>query len=180
MFSDHSNDGSGAAESLRLATKELLQRIATLPAPTKLQLKPSASKASQLPVGISGPVVRQRHGSLVRDCSLQVLLPRYGQRPRNRNIYIGTENTYTKAKFKAALAKAVEIRREAEEAYRVAETRARRAAARELKAMLAGTRPIPASARRAPRAGAKAAKTTRVSKAAKTTARAANPPGAAR
>ena len=130
LFSDHTNDGSGAAESLKLATKELLKRIATLPAPSLLQREPSANKSSDLPVGISGPIVRQRRGSALRDCSLAVLIPRFGQKPQRRSIYIGTENTYTVERFKAALMRAVEMRQEAEAAYQAAATRERRAQAR--------------------------------------------------
>ncbi|MDO9091798.1 MAG: hypothetical protein Q8R98_08975 [Rubrivivax sp.] len=130
LFSDHSNDGSGAAESLRLATKELLKRIASLPAPSLLQRGPSANKSNNLPVGISGPIVRQRRGSVLRDCSLAVLIPRYGDKPQRRSIYIGTENTYTVARFKAALARAVEMRAEAVAAYEAAATRDKRAQAR--------------------------------------------------
>ncbi len=130
LFSDHSNDGSGAAESLRLATKELLKRIAQLPAPSLLQREPSANKTSDLPVGISGPIVRQRRGSALRDCSLAVLIPRFGQKPRRRSIYIGTENTYTVARYKAALVRAIEMRREAEETYEREATRDKRAQAR--------------------------------------------------
>jgi hypothetical protein len=136
LFSDHTSDGSGAAGALAKATRELLKRIATLPAPTRLQRAPSQNKASGLPVGITGPVVRTRQGGTVRDCSLAVLIPRYGQPPRRRTVYIGTENTYTQAKFRAALKKAVEMRQAAEEAYRQAETRAMRAAGRQLKAAL--------------------------------------------
>ena len=130
LYSDHTNDGSGAAESLRLATKELLKRIATLPAPSLLQRGPSANKSNDLPVGISGPIVRQRRGSALRDCSLAVLIPRFGQSPQRRSIYIGTENTYTPARFKAALKRAIEMRKEAVEAYEIATTRDKRAQAR--------------------------------------------------
>ncbi len=133
LFSDHSNDGSGAAASLALATKELLKRIATLPAPTTLQSAPSVNKSSNLPPGISGPIVRQRRGGRVRDCSFAVLLPRYGDAPLRRSVYIGTENTYTQAKYRAALGRALELRREAEEAYRRQATRARRAEAKLLR-----------------------------------------------
>lgn len=141
LYSDHTNDGSGAAESLRLATKELLKRMATLPAPSLLQRGPSANKSNDLPVGISGPIVRQRRGSALRDCSLAVLIPRFGQTPQRRSIYIGTENTYTPARFKAALKRAIEMRKEAVEAYEIATTRDKRAQARahkkELKAAAA-------------------------------------------
>ena len=136
LFSDHTNDGSGAAASVALATRELLKRIAALPAPSLLQRGPSQGKTSHLPVGISGPVVRQRAQSQVRDCSLSVLIPRFGQKPLRRSIYIGTENTYTEARFEAALARAIEMRSAAEEAYQRAATKAKRAEARALKAEL--------------------------------------------
>jgi hypothetical protein len=133
LFSDHSPDGSGAADALEKATRELLKRIASLPAPSLLQRGPSQNKSNDLPVGISGPVVRQRAKSMVRDCSLSVLIPRFGQTPQRRSIYIGTENTYTVARFDAALARAVALRTAAEEAYEKAATRAKRAQARLLK-----------------------------------------------
>ncbi|MBA4175590.1 MAG: hypothetical protein C0505_03375 [Leptothrix sp. (in: Bacteria)] len=136
LFSDHSSDGSGAAASLQLATKELLRRIASLPAPSLLQRGPSANKRSGLPPGITGPVVRTRPNSGTRDCSLMVLIPRFGQKPRRRTIYIGTENTYTIERYEQALARAVEMRQAAETAYEKATTRAKRAAARELKTQL--------------------------------------------
>jgi hypothetical protein len=140
LFSDHSNDGSGAAQALELATRELLKRIATMPAPTRLQRGPSQNKTSDLPVGISGPVVRVRRGGKVRDCSLAVLIPRFGDVPRRRTIYIGTENTYTVARFQAALERAIAMRTAAVEAYHRAETRARRAEAKELKAQRAAAK----------------------------------------
>jgi hypothetical protein len=51
LFSDHSNDGSGAKASLEKATQELARRIAKMPAPSLLQKRPSESKTSDLPVG---------------------------------------------------------------------------------------------------------------------------------
>jgi len=81
-------------------------------------------------------VVRVRQGGRVRDCSLAVLIPRFGDSPRRRTVYIGTENTYTIEKYKVALDKAVAMRQAAEETYRRAETRAMRAAGRQLKASL--------------------------------------------
>ncbi|MEN9630731.1 MAG: hypothetical protein RJA10_3959 [Pseudomonadota bacterium] len=133
LFSDHSSDGSGAVASLEAARKELARRIAKLPAPSLLQKRPSESKTSDLPVGISGPIVRQRAGAAVRSCSLSVLLPRYGQSPRCSSVYIGTENTYTVERYLAALEKAVALRREAEAAYEIAATKAKRAAAKALR-----------------------------------------------
>jgi hypothetical protein len=127
LFSDHSSDGSGASAALVQATKELLNRIAKLPAPSKLQREPSGNKTSDLPVGISGPVVRQRKGSRVRDCSLSVSIPRFGDSPLRRSVYIGTENTYSVERYTEALARAIEMRRNAEITYQRAATRAKRA-----------------------------------------------------
>lgn len=136
LYSDHSNDGSGAALALSAATAELAKRVAALPAPTTLQSAPSANKSNGLPPGISGPIVRARRGGRVRDCSLGVLVPRFGKTPLRRSIYIGTEHTYTAAKLEAALERAVAMRKEAEEAYQLEATKARRADARELKALV--------------------------------------------
>ena len=134
LYSDHTPDGSGASAALAAATRELLGRIARLPAPSKLQRVPSDGKRSDLPVGITGPVVRQRRDSGVRDSSLSVSLPRWGAPAQRSSVYIGTENTYTVAKYKRALAKAIALREHATEIYLRDATRAKRAAARALKA----------------------------------------------
>jgi hypothetical protein len=137
LFSDHSSDGSGAEASLASATRELIRRMSTLEAPTTLQHAPSIGKSSGLPPGISGPVVRARGEGRARDCSLAVLLPRFGQTAQRRSVYIATESTFTKAKLRAALQRAIALRAEAEMAYRKAATRARKAEARTLRALLA-------------------------------------------
>ena len=156
MFSDGTNDGSGAKASLEAATKELIRRITTMPTPSKLQPKPSASKNSGLPVGISGPLVRMRTGSSTRYASLQVLLPRFGEKPQNKNVYIGSESTYTVERFQEALKRAIELRQEAEAAYRLDETKARKAEAKAMKAAMAASAPAPKPAKPAAKAPAKA------------------------
>jgi hypothetical protein len=133
MFSDHSNDGSKARASLKLATAELIKRIARLPAPSGLRRDIASNKGSTLPVGISGPIVRTRPGRNTRDASFGVTLPRFGLKPTTRSVYIATENTYTVARYKAALAKAIALRRAAEKAYQTAATKAKRESARKLK-----------------------------------------------
>jgi hypothetical protein len=130
LFSDGTQDGSGAAASLKLATDELFKRIAKLPAPSKLQHAPNENKTTDLPVGISGPIVRLRPGAKVRECNLSVSLPRFGSMPRRSTIYIGNENTYTVKRYKEALARAIKLREEAEEAYQRDATRAKRAGAK--------------------------------------------------
>ncbi|MBL8324992.1 MAG: hypothetical protein JNJ89_08530 [Rubrivivax sp.] len=142
-FSGVSSDGSGADASLAAATKELLRRIATLPAPVVLKRGPSAHKRSGLPPGISGPIVVARGDKNVRSAVLSVLLPRWGNTPQLRSVYIGTENTYTLAKYRAALAEAKALRAAAVELYESDATRARRRDAqtlrKELAAKAAGT-----------------------------------------
>ena len=136
LFSDGTPDGTGARASLALATRELLKRVARLPAPSRLQRQPNENKTSDLPVGISGPIVRLRKGAKVRECSLSVSLPCFGQTPRRRSIYIGSENTYSVPKYRRAVAKAVDLRAAAELAYEEAATRAQRAAGRQLRAKI--------------------------------------------
>ena len=136
MFSDHSQDGSGAERALALAVAELLHRIATLPAPVNLQRSPSAGKTSDLPAGISGPIMRTHKRSSLRTAHLSVLLPQYGRPARCTSVYIASENTYTAARFEQALRKALQRRHQAEAAYEAAATRARRAAAGPMRAAL--------------------------------------------
>jgi hypothetical protein len=170
LFSDHTRDGSGAAASLDRAKKELAQRIAKMPAPSLLQKRPSESKTSDLPVGISGPIVRRREGSAVRSCSLSVLLPRYGQAPRCSSVYIGTENTYTVERYLAALEKAVALRQAAEAVYEAAATKAKRAGAKALRPggpPPTNVRPLRVTAKTAAQAKVKAVNTTKATKATK-------------
>lgn len=140
LFSD-GNFGASAAASLERATKELRARIAKMPAASKLQKEPSGNKSTDLPVGISGPVVRLREGSSVRACSFSVSLPRWGETPQRSSVHIGTENTYSAERYHEALAKAIEMRRKAEVAYQRAATRAMREAGAGL--LATGLKPAP-------------------------------------
>jgi hypothetical protein len=126
LFSDFSNDGSGAEESLRLATEELARRISKLPAPTRLRTDPMANKTSEMPLGISGPAVRRRKGKNVSEYYLQVTYPIAGAKPANKSVYIATENTLTREKYDAALAKAIAMRETAVRKFKLATTKAQR------------------------------------------------------
>ncbi len=130
----YSDGARGAAAALAAARQELLRRIAKLPAPSRLPRRTSGHKRSDLPVGITGPVVRCRPGSSTMDSSLSVSLPRYGETPLRRSVFIGTQNTYTPERYLAALAKAVALREQAEAAYQRAATKAKRAEAQALRA----------------------------------------------
>ena len=127
MFSDFSQDGTGAKVALALATEELMKRIQKQPAPSRLQTESSANKTSNLPVGISGPIVRKRPGQSVAEANLAVSLPRFGQTALRRSVYIANENTYTIERFQEALEKAVAMRDKAAKAYQAAATKAKRA-----------------------------------------------------
>ena len=133
FFGDTSADDDGARASLAAAQAELVARIAKLPAPTSLQAAPSANKTSDLPPGISGPVVYRRKGAKVLTSTFSVLVPRFGQPATRRSVYIASENTYSVERYRMALVKALTIRSEAEEAYRIAATRAKREQGRALK-----------------------------------------------
>jgi hypothetical protein len=132
FFSDLSHDNKGARGALAKAVLELRARVRKLPAPTGLQRKVSAHKQNDLPVGISGPILRQRRGSSVQECSFSVNLPRYGDKPLRRSVYIASKNTYSQERYEAALATAIQLRKEAEEEYQKAATSAKRKAVAKL------------------------------------------------
>ncbi len=126
FFADHSNDGSGAAEALRLATLELGKRIARLPAPTRLKTEAMQNKKSDLPVGVSGPSARLRAGRNVAYYNFQVSMPLPGGGSTTKTVYIGTGNTITKRRVSDALAKAIAMREAQVRKIKLASTRIKR------------------------------------------------------
>ncbi len=119
-------DGQGTPRaSLRLAIAELELRIKKNPAPVRLKENAKVGKFNDMPVGLSGPVVRKRRGAL--QCSLLVHLPRFGEIPRRATIYLGTETTYTAQRLEKAVARGLAMREAALSAYRREATIARRA-----------------------------------------------------
>jgi hypothetical protein len=133
FFSDSKAEGGSPRAALKLAVAALSKRLSTLQAPTGLQRKASASKQNDLPAGISGPILRQRSGRSSPECHFSVNLPRYGEKPLRRSVYIANQNTYTKERYEEALAAAIELRKEAEKAYQAAATAAMRRAGEKLK-----------------------------------------------
>ena len=129
FFSDGHGQGSGPRASLKRAMVALRERIVALPAPTGLQRDISPNKQNDLPVGISGPILRQRPGRTVPECHFSVNLPRFGAKPLRRSVYIANQNTYTKERYQRALASAIALRRAAEAAYQEAATAAKRRSA---------------------------------------------------
>jgi hypothetical protein len=129
FFADHSNDGSGAAEALRLATEELAKRISRLPAPTRLRTDVMKNKKTDLPLGISGPIPRLRPGRLTPYYNFQVSIPIPGARSTNKNVYIGAENTMTPERIEQALAKAIALRDSHVRKKKLASTKSKREAA---------------------------------------------------
>ncbi len=127
-------DGAaGPHKALEAATRELLRRIATLPAPVSLRRAPSQGKASNLPAGISGPILVRKPGTESLSAVLSVAVPRFGKTNLTRKVHIGTPNTYTRTRYKQALSKALEIREQGMTQYEAAATRAKRSQANALK-----------------------------------------------
>jgi hypothetical protein len=130
-------DGTvGPKKALDLATKELLRRIATLPAPVSLRRAPNQNKTSDLPVGISGPIVVRKPGSLTESAVLSIAVPRFGKPNLTRKVHIGTANTFTRARYREAVARAIEIREQGMAEYEAAATKARRGEASQLRKAL--------------------------------------------
>jgi hypothetical protein len=130
-------DGAaGPANSLTGATKELLQRIATMPAPVTLRKAASPNKGTGLPPGISGPIVVKKAGSGTPTAVLSVLVPRYGETNLVKNIYLGTPRTYTKKRYNEAVAEAVQMRAEAVAEYEATATRVKRKEATAMKKLI--------------------------------------------
>ena len=132
FFSDGQGPGTGPRRSLERAMAALRERIAELPAPTGLQRDISPNKQNDLPVGISGPILRQRQGRTVPECHFSVNLPRFGAKPLRRSVYIANQNTYTPQRYTDALNAAMEMRRAAEAQYQIDATEAKRRAATKL------------------------------------------------
>ena len=134
-------DGAAGPErSLQAATRELMNRIATLPAPVSLRRKPTSGKSTGLPAGISGPIVQNNPESGAQAAVLSVLVPRFGEVNQVKSIYIGSPQTYTKTRYRQALAKAIELRTESVAVYEAAATKAKRRAASAVKKELAAIR----------------------------------------
>ena len=123
----------GAKKALEAATRELMRRIATMPAPVVLKRAPSPSKGTNLPAGISGPILVNKNEATRQAAVLAVLVPRFGKKNELKRIHIGTPRTYSRAKYRAALAKAIEVRTEALAKYEADATRAKRKEATEMK-----------------------------------------------
>lgn len=138
LFSD--GESADPQQSLAKAIKELLARHAAAPPVlSRMNNGPSAHKTSDLPAGISGPILRSRPGrALIAE--LSVALPRLGLQPRIKSIYIGSQNTYTEARYLAALAKGIELRKEALESYEQDALKAHRQGIKALKSELSSLR----------------------------------------
>lgn len=132
FFSDGQGAGNGPRQALKRAVEALRQRIAELPAPTGLQREISPNKQNDLPVGISGPILRHRPGRSVPECHFSVNLPRFGAKPLRRSVYIANQNTYSPERYQAALDSAIQMRREAEAQYQLDATEAKRKSATKL------------------------------------------------
>ena len=126
LFSDGRGAGNGPLPALKRAINELHRRINRMPAPIGLRRDISPNKQNNLPLGISGPILRQRPGLSVPECNFSVSLPRFGGKAQHCSVYIANQNTYTQERYTRALAKAITLRQKAEAAYQDAATMAKR------------------------------------------------------
>lgn len=126
FFSDSSASNGSPREALKLVLVALRKRISKLPAPTGLQRAASSNKQNGLPVGISGPITRTRPGRKSAEYRFSVNLPVFGLKPVRRTVYIGSDSTYNDERYKEALKRAIEMRKEAEDAYQKAATKSKR------------------------------------------------------
>lgn len=131
------SDGPSGDPQLSLvnAVGELLKRLHTGPISVLLRQDVSPRKQTDLPVGIFGPIVRNRPGRAAV-AELSVLLPRFGRQAQTKNIYIGSESTYSVEKYLAALEKGQSMRAEATEQYERDAARAKRQAVQALRSHL--------------------------------------------
>ena len=111
------SDGSeGHLVSLKNAEAELIKRIQDEPISDKIRSKSQSNKKTDLPVGISGPHLRNREGRA--PCAeFQVLVPIWKKVNRNIGVYIGTEKSWSQKRYDTALEKAIKIRTEAVQEY---------------------------------------------------------------
>lgn len=137
LFSD--GESADAQQSLVNAIAELLARIATTPPTLATKTAPSANKTSDLPSGISGPIVRNRPGR-TPIAELSILLPRLGKPHQIKSVYIGNQNNYTEDKYRAALAKGIELRQGALARYEQDTHKAHMQAIKALRATLTSLR----------------------------------------
>lgn len=126
IFTDKLAGAVGSENSLNEAIQLLIKRIHALDAPTGLRKTINKNKTNNLPAGIYGPIGSNRKGRKVIEYNFGVTIPRFGDKPTTKNIYIGTENTATEERYDIALAKAIEARNKAVATYQEAKTNERR------------------------------------------------------
>jgi hypothetical protein len=105
LFSDGT---AGPRASLRAATIELMRRYGEVPPKQRSGLRdaPLRHKSTDLPAGISGPVLVHKPGRGAY-AEFKVSLPRRGRPNGGTSVYIAAESTWSQDRYDAALAKAI-------------------------------------------------------------------------
>lgn len=137
LFSD--GETHDPRQSLINAVSELQARMTAEPTFRTFNQTAATNKTSDLPSGISGPIVRKRPDRAL-SASLSVLLPRFGRKSEIRSVYIGTPNTYTKARYLSALEQCVVMRSDAVRQYEQEANNAHLASVASLRAALKALR----------------------------------------
>lgn len=113
FFADGAGATANATASLKRAVAELKRRMKVIGVKRRKVAQNYSYKGSNLPLGISGPIVRRRRGGTYLEAYLAVVVPVFGRKPKRAMVYIGNEATYSVGRFRAALKKALQIRAEA-------------------------------------------------------------------
>ncbi len=102
---------AGARVSFRAAVAELQSRYTERPAvlASKVRRAPLSHKTSDLPAGVSGPVLIRKAGR-ADSAEFKVSLPRRGKANASTSVYIASETTWSLERYQAALAKAMQLR----------------------------------------------------------------------
>ena len=116
LFSD---GAAGPRESLKAAIAELGARYRASPPPAAVVRVRSAAlphKTSDLPAGISGPILIRKPGR-ADSAEFKVSLPRRGKPNASTSVYIASETTWSAERYSVALAKALRLRQAAMRAF---------------------------------------------------------------
>lgn len=106
------SDGEpGPRASFAAAVAELQSRYAASPpkAASSVRVAPLSHKTTDLPAGISGPVLIHKPGRAAY-AEFKVTLPRAGKPNRGTSVYIASESTWSQERYDNALDKALRLR----------------------------------------------------------------------
>jgi hypothetical protein len=115
LFSDYAHGRNGPDESLKDAI-DYLRRIYKGPTPVVFKQRMRTARSS-LPVGLSEVIIKRKDRK-VREIRIQVSIPNgVNARHTTKRIYVGTENTITRKRYREAVRRAVALRKQCYQKY---------------------------------------------------------------